>query len=69
MTLGSAALLLLLSAVGIAASRVCLRQKSALGTVCLVVCALAAPGGRRLYRPDALLRGRRCEPAAGGVKK
>lgn len=43
MTLGSAALLLLLSAVGIAASRVfCLRQKSALGTVCLVVCALAA---------------------------
>ena len=41
MTLGSAALLLL-SAVGIAASRVCLRQKSALGTVCLVVCALAA---------------------------
>ena len=42
MTLGSAALLLLLSAVGIAASRVCLRQKSALGTVCLVVYALAA---------------------------
>ena len=42
MTLGSAALLLLLSAVGIAASRVWLRQKSALGTVCLVVCALAA---------------------------
>ena len=42
MTLGSAALLLLLSAVGIAASRVCLRQKSALGTVCLVVCARAA---------------------------
>ena len=42
MTLGSAALLLLLSAVGIAASRICLRQKSALGTVCLVVCALAA---------------------------
>ena len=42
MSLGSAALLLLLSAVGIAASRVCLRQKSALGTVCLVVCALAA---------------------------
>lgn len=42
MTLGSAALLLLLSAVGIAVSRVCLRQKSALGTVCLVVCALAA---------------------------
>ena len=42
MTLGSAALLLLLSAVGIAASRVCLRQKSALGTVCLVVCVLAA---------------------------
>ena len=42
MTLGSAALLLLLSAVGIAESRVCLRQKSALGTVCLVVCALAA---------------------------
>ena len=42
MTLGSAALLLLLSAVGIAASRVCLWQKSALGTVCLVVCALAA---------------------------
>lgn len=42
MTLGSAALLLLFSAAGIAASRVCLRQKSALGTVCLVVCALAA---------------------------
>ena len=41
MTLGSAALLLF-SAAGIAASRVCLRQKSALGTVCLVVCALAA---------------------------
>lgn len=42
MTLGSAALLLLFSAAGIAASRVCLRQKSALGTVYLVVCALAA---------------------------
>lgn len=42
MTLGSAALLLLFSAAGIAASRICLRQKSALGTVCLVVCALAA---------------------------
>ena len=42
MTLGSAVLLLLFSAAGIAASRVCLRQKSALGTVCLVVCALAA---------------------------
>ena len=42
MTLGSAALLLLFSAAGIAASRICLRQKSAFGTVCLVVCALAA---------------------------
>ena len=58
MTLGSAALLLLLSAVGIAASRVCLRQKSALGTVCLVVCALAALGaaayiGLTLFFVDA----------------
>ncbi len=40
MTLETAVILLLCAAVGIAASRICLRQKKALRTICIVLISL-----------------------------